>query len=78
MHLLFSVFSFLSAVNLEPDELHILHLGVSQYFGGSILYLLVFVVLEGSTKENLEAVWQAIMNHYTARKTSSQYSNFQL
>ena len=34
MHMLFKTFTFLSALNIDPDELHILYLGVSQYLLG--------------------------------------------
>ena len=56
MHRLFTVFSFLSVENMEPDELHIFHLGVSGYCWGSILYLLVYVLLVGSPHDNLNRV----------------------
>ena len=78
MHRLFTVFAFLSVENMEPDELHIFHLGVSGYVLGSILYLLVYVLLVGSPHDNLNRVWQAILNHYNAHDTASQYTNMQL
>ena len=42
MHVLFRTFVFLSAWNVEPDELHILYLGLLQYLLGSVLWIFVF------------------------------------
>ena len=47
LHFLFD-FLYLSQLNLEPDELHVMHLGTSQYMLGAVLYLLCFKVVLGS------------------------------
>ena len=53
-HVMFRSFVFLSAHNLEADELHILHLGVSPYFVGSILWLLTYVCVGGDAQQAFE------------------------
>eukprot|EP00959_Pyramimonas_sp_CCMP1952_P330380 6917741-Pyramimonas_sp.AAC.1 len=60
LHPIFQAFRFLSVLNLEADELHVLWLGVATYFLGSALWLLVFRVLSGSHADNMFDVWSAI------------------
>ena len=56
-HALLSTFSWLSMHNLEAAELHILHLGVSQYYIGSILWLLTYKNPAGTPADNFEKAW---------------------
>ena len=56
LHMLFRELPYLSNMNIEPDELHVLHLGTSQYFLGSVLYLLVFTILDGTPAANMDTV----------------------
>ena len=44
---LFKELEYLSMHNIEPDELHIVHLGVSRYLLGSVLWLLTYSVFGG-------------------------------
>jgi hypothetical protein len=75
MHILFLTFSFLSVHNCYPDELHVLHIGVEQYFLGCVLWLLCFRVLRQTPKTNMNTVWDLILEEYTSLKSSSQYTN---
>ena len=58
-------FQFLSMHNLEADELHILHLGVSQYCLGSVLWLLVYNSLPATPAANFETVWHELLTEYS-------------
>ena len=78
LHSLFSTFSFLSQHNLEADELHILHLGVSQYYLGSLLWLLTYDCLEGTAEENFGRVWDMILEEYTSNPPTTEYSRLKL
>ena len=64
MTLILKSFTFVSSLNVEPDELHVLHLGVSQYFLGSVLRLLVYSVLPGKPCCNMKKVWSMIVDEY--------------
>ena len=73
-HLLFEKLEYLSILNVEPDELHVLHLGVSQYFLGSILYILCFKLMAGPAAANLEVVWAALLVEYLKTPGVTQYT----
>ena len=62
-------------LNIEPDELHIIHLGTSMYMLGSILSMLLFQMLDGSPQTNLEQVWNEIVDDYTEHKVETQIKN---
>ena len=78
MHVLFELLEYLSCVNLEPDELHTMHLGTTMYFVGSILWLLVYRVLRGSPQENIACVWGWILDEYTDAMVSVQFPKLDL
>ena len=48
---------WLSCLNIDPDELHIVYLGVAMYLLGSVLWLLCYDVLPGSPQDNMSVVW---------------------
>ncbi len=73
MHMLFMTFSFLSALNLEMDELHIIHIGTSQYMFGCVLWMLVFEVLQGNSTHNIQLVWRRGQAAYKGKST--QFTN---
>ena len=73
LHFLFD-FLYLSQLNLEPDELHVMHLGTSQYMLGAVLYLLCFKVMLGSPEENLHEAWAEISQYYSDHSVETQYS----
>ena len=76
-HWLFQL-PYLSAVNVDPDELHALHLGVSAYFLGSVLFILCFQILAGSPSDNLNALWKMIVDMYRRLRTTCQFTNLTL
>ena len=74
LHWLFN----LTGVNnlmLEPDELHVMHLGVTQYLLGSVLHILVFSVVEGQPDRAMEAVWKMVCRYYKDEHPDCQYTN---
>ena len=71
-------FKFLSCLNVEPDELHVLWLGVVQYFMGSILWLLVYRCMCKTPKANMADVWREVTEHYHNNQTPTQFSNLDL
>jgi hypothetical protein len=77
-HVLFDKLEYLSILNVEADELHVLHLGVSQYFLGSILYLLTFKLMPGSAAINLETLWSALLAEYTKFPGYTQFTSLVL
>ena len=58
--------------NVEADELHVLYIGVLQYFVGSLLWLLTYKILAGSPDDNLDRVWRVILDNYGG--SSNQYN----
>ena len=47
---------FITLHNIEPDELHVMHLGTSMYMLGSVLSVLVTMILDEPVEANLEHV----------------------
>ena len=64
--------------NVEPDELHVLYLGVCMYMLGSVLWLLSYKKLHETPQRNLERVWRAIEEIYALDAVTCQYSNVHL
>ena len=63
-----------TCLNVEPDEAHVLHLGVGQHVVGSVLWLLVYSCssLEGTPAEKMAKIWDSIRVEYKAAKASTQ------
>ena len=78
MHELFLVFSFLSSLNLEPDEMHILYLGVFQRHFGSVLWLLVYRLMPGTADDNIRQLWSEILDEYGNDPPIKQYTTLTL
>ena len=78
MHLLFKKLYYLTCMNVEADELHVLHLGISQYFLGSVLHLLVYTIMSGTPTENMDAVWDALVIEYKKFPNRTQFSSISL
>ena len=57
------------------DLMHTKHLGVDQYFFGSVLWLLTFRILPQSPSENLGTVFLEIQAAYTAYGTGCRYAH---
>jgi hypothetical protein len=72
---LFQKLPYLSVWNLECDELHVLHLGVCQYFLGSMLWLLCFRQLPDSPAENMAKVWTQLLVYYKEFGLKDQFSS---
>ena len=66
---------YLTAVNVDPDELHIMHLGTSMYFLGSVLWIICFEHLGGSPDDNMNTIWGDIAKMYREIKTPCQFTN---
>ena len=75
---LFKVFAFLSSQNLEPDEMHILYLGLWQYHAGYILWLLVYRLMPGTPAENMNNLWSEILLEYQSMAPTKQYTSIVL
>ena len=78
LHLLFVIFHFLSNANIDPDELHVFHIGSTMYFLGSVLWLLVYRLMPSNPVKNMEMLWGLIQEYYSEHSVSTQYSNLSL
>ena len=67
-----------SNLSIEPDELHVLHLGVSMYAIGSVLHILVHEVMDDTAEVNMKAVWGDVCVYYSDHNPDCQYSNLSL
>jgi hypothetical protein len=47
--------------------MHVLSLGVAQHIGGSVLFELVWRVLNGTQQAKLAEIWECINEHYKVR-----------
>ena len=77
LHWLFNL-NGVTNLSLEPDELHIWHLGVGQYTLGSVLHLLTYTLLPGTPSQNMARVWEVINKHYVDNATPCQFTNLGL
>ena len=75
---LFKEFEFLSMHNLEADELHVLHLGVSMYCIGSVLWLLVYDALPGSPAANFETIWHVVLVEYAKAPGTTEFTSLSI
>ena len=76
LHPLFTKFVFISILNVEADELHILYLGVAMYFLGSILHILTFDIFATVDEdEAFHTIWTAILDEYRLQKTPVQFTS---
>ena len=78
LHQLFVAFSFLSNANVDPDELHVLHIGTTMYFLGSVLWLLVYRLMPGSAAANMARIWSLVSEFYSEHAVPTQFSNLTL
>ena len=65
-------------LDIEPDELHAMHLGTSQYMAGSILLLLYYELLTSGGESSMEHVWAIVVEHYRNYSTPTQDGNLAL
>ena len=78
MHMLFKHFAFLSNANVAADEMHVMHLGVSQAILGSVLHMLVYQILPGRPLQNMERIWTEICGAYRDGGMTAQFSSLGL
>ena len=64
--------------NVEPDELHVWHLGVSMYFLGSVLWVLVYRRMPHGASRNMGELWEHISAFYAEHLTATQFSHLNL
>ena len=72
LHQLFTL-PYLSNINLDPDELHIIYLGTAAHIAGSILWYLCYERLPASPTENIHRLWECIAKHYRTLGTATQF-----
>ena len=65
-------------LNLEPDELHVMHLGTSMYLLGSVLWMFVYQIFRSSAATNMNVLWIEIVAAYRELRPPSQYTNINL
>jgi hypothetical protein len=58
-----------SILNFIPDVMHVMHIGIYQWFYGSVLKLLIFHLIPGTLDNSLDQVWDQIKHFYQAFKT---------
>ena len=78
LHCIFKTFYFLSTDNVEADEMHVVHLGTSQYLLGTVLQILVYERLPGRPLAAMEELWKEICEKYRGMETSAQFSSLGL
>ena len=76
LHWIFEIVG-VSNLSLEPDELHIIYLGTLQYFLGTVLWILTYIVLTEDPVSNIERIWELIRKEYNVA-VGNQYSQFGL
>ena len=76
-HWLFQI-PFLSNLNVEPDELHVLYLGTHMYLIGSVLRLLVYRNMPNDPPTNMGLVWDMITSFYSDNDVPTQFSKLSL
>ena len=69
---------FFSCLNIEPDELHIVHLGVSPCMLASVLWILVYKILPGTPKANMYVIWTRLCERYKDICPECQYGNLNI
>ena len=67
-----------SNLSIEPDELHVWHLGCLQYFIGSIFTLLAFEIMPDAPTDNFKRVWRQICEFYAEHSVDTQYGNLSI
>lgn len=78
LHWIFLEMPFMTMHNIEPDELHILYLGVVSYMLGSVMWLLCFKMLPGTPEQNMQQLWAFITEFYRGHSVPTQFTNLNL
>jgi hypothetical protein len=64
---------YLTAASVSYDWMHSKYLGMDQYQFGATLYVLVFMVMAATPKQNLSRVWTLVKAYYKDNKTRTRY-----
>ena len=74
------LFDHVSILAVAADWMHNKHLGTDQYFYGSVLWLLVYNILDQSrtAETNFDQVWATIKRMYRSLRTSSRFVTMNL
>jgi hypothetical protein len=67
-----------SLMTVAPDWMHNKHLGTDQYFYGSVLWLLVYVILDDTPTNNLDGILDDIREEYANHGIASRFQNITL
>ena len=60
-------------LSFYPDWMHCKSLGIDKHLLGSVLYVLVHYVLQGTVEENVEEVWKDIEAEYIYADTENRF-----
>lgn len=66
-----------TACTVALDYMHSKYLGSDQYQFGSVFYLLCFIMLPKSPKQNLEDCWSFIKGYYQTHNTKHRYASIE-
>ena len=78
LHWMFTELPYVTHHNVDPDELHLLHLGTTPRLLGSIFYILCYMCMPGTPQQNLDQLWNRICIFYKRHGTETQFSNISL
>lgn len=67
-----------SLMTVAPDWMHNKHLGTDMYFYGSVLWLLCYVLLEGTPEANMDIVLEDIKAEYRKQGIACRFQNITL
>ena len=77
LHPLFEL-PHISNMQVEVDELHVMHMGTSAHIAGSVLWMLCNQMLPGTPSANVEQTWSMIVEEYRSLGSHTQFTNFKL
>ena len=63
---------------IEPDELHVLYLGVSGWFLGSVLWVLVYDVMDKDASSNMDTLWEFTTTFYSEHSVANRFGNLNI
>lgn len=73
-HILFRECPGVSITSVMPDLMHTKHLGVDQYYYGSVLRLLTHSILRDTHENNLSFVWSELQKQYQSHETRYKFN----
>eukprot|EP00959_Pyramimonas_sp_CCMP1952_P459246 9477932-Pyramimonas_sp.AAC.1 len=72
------IFTLVTHYALSVDIMHVKHMGVDQYFVGSVMYVLIFLVMPGRPEKNMEIIRREIMHEYNIGSYGTRYSDIRI